>query len=243
MSTFFSTVEERFADWNYQTPKYLYALTRMLKPQVIVESGTYRGLSACWMAKGCQENNTGKVYCIDNFSLKEHVDRYGDPRTHLEGNLKACGIEGWVEILEGDADKVQWPSTVDLIYVDGWHSYEATMHDVLKAVGLGASVVALDDVENCVGPRMVSEILRSDLADKWDFMEFHSDNGLFVMQRKAPKRPITFSQELPLPNTGVDLRFMSREEQGWHFAEAAAITKLDYSGILDQTEHDREVGT
>lgn len=241
--SFFETIEQRFSDWNYQTPKYLYALTRMLKPKVIVESGTYRGLSACWMAKALQENNTGRVYCIDNFSLKEHVDRYGDPRAHLESNLKACGVEGWVEILEGDADKVAWPTTVDLCYVDGWHSYKATMFDVLKAVGLGASVVALDDVENCVGPRMVSETLRKEFYKDWDFMEFHSDNGLFVMHRRSLKRPITFSQEIPLPNPGVDLRFMTLDEQAAHFGEAAAATRLDYSTMMEQTEHDREVGT
>lgn len=237
--SFDSTLATRFADWNYANPILLYALVRMHKPQAVVDVGTYRGLSASWMAKGVQENNFGKVYCIDDFSLHEHVSRYGDPKAHLIGNLEALGIREWVEIIEGKSDQVVWPSAISMAYIDAWHSHNAAKHDFEKALSLGATIIALDDTENCVGPRLFAETVN---LEGWSSMHFHSANGMTLFVKDELKRPVTFSQELP-NNPGVDLRFMTLEEQGTHFEEATKVTGLDYGSILGQTEHDREVGT
>lgn len=234
---FIQTINERFSDWNYGHPIMLYGFIRALKPLVVVESGSYRGFGACWMAKAIQENNFGKLYCIDNFTLTEHVERYGDPRTHLEENLKACGIREWVEIIEGNANEVKWPEKIDICYIDGWHSYEAASFDFGKADQAGATIIAFDDTENCVGPRMFCEEAREKFSSKFDVMDVHSDNGMTIFMRKKPKRPITFSQELPLPNPGVDLRPLTLVEQEQHFKEAAAITGLNYSKVMKETEH------
>lgn len=239
--TFYSTVRTRFADWNYNHPRIIHGFILALKPAVIVEVGLYRGFSACWMAQALQENNTGKLYAIDNFSLREHVDRYGDPRAHVEENLRACGIDGWVQINEGESsDPTMWPDRVDFCYIDGWHSYLQAKSDMMMAVERGATFIAFDDTENCVGPRMLTENIRKGgmLSDEWDFIDIHSDNGLFIMMKRQPKRPVTFSQELPLPNPGVDIRPLSLDQQAEHFAEASAITKVDYGPLLRSTEHD-----
>jgi len=240
MSDFYSTVRERFADWNYGHPLILHGFIRAMKPQVIVEVGLYRAFAACWMARALQENNTGRLYAIDNFTLTEHSHIYGDPRTHAESNLKACGVDGWVEIIEGNSDEVEWPEQVDVCYVDAWHSYTAAKQDFFKAVERGAYLIALDDTENCVGPRMLVEELRR-LAfiggHQWDVMDAHSDNGMTLFLKRQPRRLITFSQELPFPNPGVDLRPLTLEEQRLHFAEATLTTGVDYSPILKETEH------
>jgi hypothetical protein len=242
-SGFYDTITTRFADWTYSHPLFLYAAIRAMKPQVVVECGLYRAFAACWMARALQENNTGKLVAIDNFSLKEHVERYGDPRTHAEGNLKALGVDGWVEIHEGEtSDPAMWPDKVDVCYIDAWHSHDAAKREFEMAVERGAYLIALDDTENCVGPRLFVEQNRAKY-DKlgWDVMDIHSDNGLTIFLKRKPRRPITFSQELPLPNPGVDLRPLTLEQQAEHFAEAAKITKLDYSECLKNTEHDLEL--
>lgn len=237
--TFYTNIEKVFADWHYSHPFFLYAFIRAIKPQNVVEVGTYRGFAACWMARALQENNTGKLHCIDNFSLKEHVERYGDPREHLEENLSTLGIREWVEIHEGESsDPAMWPEKVDMAYIDGWHSYNAVRDDFLTAKDRGAYLLALDDTENCVGPRLFSEHVRA-LTDggEWDVVDIHSDNGLTIFLKRQPKRLITFSQELPLPCVGVDLRPMTLEEQSTHFAEASKVTGLDYRPIMGHTEH------
>lgn len=233
---FHLTIKQRFHDWNYDTPMILGALVKAMKPHSIVECGTYRGLAACWMARACQENNFGKVHCIDNFSLKEHVERYGDPRSHLENNLMACGIEGWVEIHEGEtSDPTMWPDTVDFAYIDGWHSYLQCRSDFEMARERGATLIAFDDTENCVGPRLFVDGFND---SDWQKLDLHSDNGLAILSKKKPRRLITFSQELPLPCTGVDLRPLSLEQHKAHFAEASQITGIDYSTIINHIEHD-----
>ncbi len=241
---FYNTIKERFADWSYQHPLFLYSFIRALKPQVVVECGLYRAFAACWMARALQENNTGKLIALDNFSLKEHVERYGDPRTHAEGNLKACGVDQWVEIREGEtSDESLWPGKVDICYIDAWHSFEACQREFEMAEKRGAYLIALDDTENCVGPRLFVEGMRevSFTNAKWDIMDIHSDNGLTIFLKRQPRRPITFSQELPYPNPGVDLRPLSLAEQKAHFDEAAKTTGLDYSSLYSVTQHDMKV--
>lgn len=239
--SFYETVKEVYADWWYSHPIILHGFLRALKPDVHVDCGTYRGLSAAWAAKAMQENNKGRVVCLDDFSLTEHVERYGDPRAHLEGNLRACGIREWVEIREGNTfDTTLWPEQVDTCYVDAFHSLAAAENDFHKAAMRGAYLIALDDTENCVGPRMLVEKLRRLHfigGHEWDVMDIHSDNGLTIFLKKQPRRPITFSQELPFPNPGVDLRPLTLEQQRAHFDEAAKITGFEYAGILGDTEH------
>lgn len=48
----------------------LYLITRLLKPEVIIEAGTWMGTSTSYLAKGCFDNKKGKVITVD---IKEDV--------------------------------------------------------------------------------------------------------------------------------------------------------------------------
>lgn len=244
--SFYEEVNKVYASWNYDSPRLLHGFIRCMKPQHIVDCGTYRGLSAAWMAKACQENNMGRVHCLDNWSLLEHAHLLEGktPKQHAEENLTHLGVRDWVEFHDGDTkDLIIWPEKVDFIYIDAWHSYEAAHREALEAIKRGAWFLAFDDAENCVGPRMFVDDFASLVhnAPQWQQLDLHSDNGLTTFVKKQPRRLITFSQELPYPNPGVDLRPLTLEQQAEHFKEASAVTGLDYSSILDQTEHDLKV--
>jgi hypothetical protein len=77
--------------------------------------------------------------------------------------------------------------------------------------------------------------------EEWDVMDIHSDNGMTIFLKKQPRRRITFSQELPFPNGGVDLRPLSLDQQLQHFGEARKTTGIDYSPIFGFTEHDMKL--
>lgn len=244
--SFYEEVNKVYASWNYDSPRLLHGFLRCLKPQHIVDCGTYRGLSAAWMAKACQENNMGRVHCLDNWSLLEHAHILDGktPKQHAEENLTHLGVREWVEFHDGDTKDLSiWPEKVDFAYIDAWHSFTAAEEELTQCVRRGASFIAFDDVENCVGPRLLVDTghaIKAHLSD-YQRLDLHSDNGLTIFVKKQPRRLITFSQELPYPNPGVDLRPLTLEQQAEHFKEASAITGLDYSSILNQTEHDLKV--
>ncbi len=240
--SFYEEVNKVFASWNYDSPRLLHAFIRCLKPQHIVDCGTYRGLSAAWMAKACQENNMGRVHCLDNWSLLEHAQilEGKTPKQHAEDNLTHLGVREWVEFRDGDTgNPAIWPEKVDFIYIDAWHSHDAAYFELKECIDRGATFIAFDDVENCVGPRLLVDqtISHEFWADRYQRLDLHSDNGLTIFVKRQSRRLVTFSQELPYPNPGVDLRPLTLEQQAEHFKEASTITGLDYTSISTQTEH------
>ena len=73
-------------------------------------------------------------------------------------------------------------------------------------------------------------------GNQFDCLSISSDNGLALFKLKTPKRQITFSQELPFPNPGVDIRPLTAQEQIAHLEEAGMLPLIDYvrAGL---TEH------
>lgn len=176
--TFFDTVERIYKgkDWWYETPKLLYALACLTKPFSVVEVGTYYGLAACWMGKAMQDNNDGKLYCIENWALG------GDETKEFwENSLMECGVRDWVELVEGDSREVKWPDSVDMAYIDGDHSYEACLFDTMKAFDLGAKCIILDDIDSEPGPRKVADmILTSQDFKEFNKIEIHKHMGILI---------------------------------------------------------------
>jgi hypothetical protein len=226
--SFLDTVESLFSDWNYGHPKILWGLIRALRPDVSVEVGTYRGYGACYMARAMQENRHGKLICIDNFSLTQHVSRYGDPEAHFWSNLEACGVSDYVSLIKGNSNEITWPSKIDFAYIDGWHSLEAITHDFDKCSNAGASTICMDDTVGSVGPRLFTSSIDQ---SKWDVLTLGNDNGITICSRKVKRPQVTFSQELP-GCSGTDLSGSSPDEIRNHIKIASSITGLNYNASL-----------
>lgn len=227
---FFSTVESLFHDWNYNHPRILYSLIRALKPKVVFEIGTYRGYAACYMAQALKENGSGHLYCIDNFTLLDHVEKYGDPVQHWINNLTACDVKSCASLVVGDSTKLLLHGSVDFAYIDGWHSYKAAKHDFEMCAEKGATCICLDDTLNCIGPRkLVAELSR----EHWDVITLPNDNGLSICHRKVERR-VTFSQELP-GSPGTVLTNATDREIIAHLDAASELNNVDYLRFLITT--------
>ncbi len=225
-SGFFETVERLFHDWNYRHPAILYALMRSLKPKVAVEIGSYRGYAACYMSRALQENGSGHLYAIDDFS--EGMQKKYDV-SHWQANLEACGVRDFATICVGKSSLSElWPETVDFAYVDGWHSFKQTRYDFIMAANRGAECICLDDITSTVGPSMFIQFIREEYRKEWDVCEIYRDCGLAICVRKKPKPPVTFSQELP-NHPGVVLTGMTAAEKRKHLDDASKVTGIDYS--------------
>lgn len=223
-SEFFDTVEARFHDWHGDGARILYSLIRWFRPETVVEVGCYRGYSACYMARALQENGSGHLYCIDDFSQTDHAAQYGDPRQHMEGNLEACGVRDAVTIIEGRSDAVEWPDRVDFCFVDGWHGYEACRRDTERAMRT-AHIVVIDDVVSTIGPRKVMDEARWFVG--WDMVCLPQGCGLMLLCRQTPLPKVRFEQEMP-SSPGVAMDGMNDSERRVHFERIRVETGNDF---------------
>ncbi len=167
--------------YQYPHPKILHGLIRWLVPAVVVEVGTHIGMSACWMARALQQNNTGHLYCIDSFCWVNETQE-----EQWNRNLTECGVRDWVTHIRGRSEEVAWPEHVDFVYVDGNHTYPVCKHDGEKARELGARVVCFHDSVSWEGSRKYTEEIRRTWKG-WDFLEEVSEGGLLIAKRRDPK--------------------------------------------------------
>jgi len=111
---------------------------RLPPDAVVVEVGSFMGSSAVLLAGGRKLRGSGRVHCIDPFDGSG--DEYSVPvyealrkprdlplRTCFERNLREAGLSDWVNVHQGTACEIaaHWSLPVDLLLLDGDHSYDA----------------------------------------------------------------------------------------------------------------------
>jgi len=108
-------------------------LIAKLKPQTVVELGTHYGVSFfafCQASK--QFDEPSYIYAVDTWEGDEHAGQYGDEiyyqvlahqRSHY-GQISSLLRQSFDEAASYFGEK-----SIDLLHIDGLHSYEAVRHD------------------------------------------------------------------------------------------------------------------
>jgi hypothetical protein len=168
----------------------LYGLARMLRPDTIIEVGSWRGHSTLWLARACHENGVGRVYALDNWSLAG-----GSPQSLID-TLADAGIERYVVPVNGDSLAIDWPPVVNLAFLDGNHGRLYVESEFQRCVQQTVQTIVLHDTTSWWGPRGLLDELRTDggLRDCYDIAEFPVGDGLTVLQAKAAKPTPRFTE-------------------------------------------------
>ncbi|MDY6801602.1 MAG: O-methyltransferase [Bacteroidota bacterium] len=110
--------------------KILEMISKMIRPQKILEIGTYTGYSAICLAKGLQKN--GVLHTIEiNDELEHFIRKY----------IQKAGLENKVKLHIGNALKIisDLEETFDLVFIDGdkrqYSEYYHTLFDYVKPGG------------------------------------------------------------------------------------------------------------
>ena len=122
----------QFSSWHEHIPFAMF-LIDILRPKVIVELGTFYGDSYCAFCQAVRDLDINtSCYAIDTWLGDHHTGTYGqevlaDLRTHhdpLYAKFSKLIQSSFNEALSQFKD-----GTIDLLHIDGFHSYEVVRHD------------------------------------------------------------------------------------------------------------------
>ena len=153
----------------------------------VVEIGSFKGLSACWLAMGAQmlanakiTAGCGKIFAVDHFKgSPEHqpggthpdpdIARDGTTLNAFRSNIEKAGLTPFVNVIEKpsrDGASSWTGGPIRLCFIDGDHSYEASKEDFTlwsKHVPAGG-YICLHDVGSWPGVTKFAEELANDPA-------------------------------------------------------------------------------
>jgi predicted O-methyltransferase YrrM len=180
-------------------------LVRNIQPTVIVETGTFAGVSTIWLASGLQAIGRGELHTYDIFTMPPPEAPaaalfHSTARASVQERLDRAGLAGLVTLHEGDSastlaashERLRAAGGVQLAFIDGDHSAEGVLAD-LRAVEpllpVGGFLVLHDtfpDVCSWSGPRWLVDNLPVVSAATYQVCDLYlaqTNYGLTVLRR------------------------------------------------------------
>lgn len=165
---------------------FAFWLMNALKPSTFVELGTHSGNSYFAFCQAVKELGLGaQCYAVDTWQGDDHAGRYGDEifttvTRHHDSHYKSFSKlvrSTFDQALAGFADK-----SIDLLHIDGLHTYEGVRHDFESWFPkLTSNAIVLFHDTNVLDRGFGVFKLWEELAAKYPSLEFLHSNGLGVI--------------------------------------------------------------
>ena len=123
----------------------IYLICRLLRPQVVVETGVSDGFSSSFILKALQENNQGRLYSID------FPNQPGHENENKTGWLIPFDLRTRWELIIGDSKQklpalLERVEAVDIFFHDSDHSYEHVLFELDTVWDKLAGIALVDDI-------------------------------------------------------------------------------------------------
>jgi predicted O-methyltransferase YrrM len=186
----------RIEGWSYrQDLALLYLLAQHVPGEgVILEIGSYKGRSTIALAYGARHGGHDLVHTVDpHTGDRQALEWTGVEEIRSEEdfrrNLREAGVEETVVAYTMTSNELarRWPGQrIRILFIDGWHSYEAVTDDIRNWVPLvtPTGVVVVDDYYNY-------DEVRAATADAREILP--------PLQRRAGRMRLAHRAPLPEP--------------------------------------------
>jgi len=103
--------------------RFLTMFSQLVKPEKILEIGTYTGYSAICLARGLREGG-----------ILTTIEKNDELRETALGYFRKAGLTHCIQLLTGDASKVipELQDTFDLVFIDGDKESYVEHYDLIK---------------------------------------------------------------------------------------------------------------
>jgi hypothetical protein len=221
-----------FSTWVDHT-SFGYDLVEAVRPQKLVELGAYNGMSYFVFCQSMIENNIdGLCYAVDTWGGDDHTGDYDESifeevRHHARENYR--GISYLMRMLFNDAVHHFEDESIDLLHIDGLHTYDAVQEDFTNwypKVRPGG-IILFHDIDARQSDFGVWKYW-AELEAQYDTFAFHHGFGLGVLRKPGGE---TATPEHPL----LDLLF-SGDEQEHHKLRQLYIYNSEYLEARNQAK-------
>jgi len=165
-----------------------YDLVEALRPGRVVELGAYNGMSYFVFCQSMIENNIdGLCYAVDTWGGDEHTGDYDESifeevRHHARDHYR--GISYLMRMLFNDAVDHFEDESIDLLHIDGLHTYDAVQEDFnnwYTKVTPGG-IILFHDIDARQSDFGVWKFW-AELEEKYETFAFHHGFGLGVLRK------------------------------------------------------------
>lgn len=178
---------------------WLYRAAKRVKKGVIVEIGSWKGLSTIWLAKGSQAGYRAKVYAIDPHTGAEEHKQAGKVWTYdifLE-NIKKAEIEDIVIPIVKTSEEANKNGNIPigLLFIDGAHDYELVKLDfeLWYPYLINGGIIAFHDSAPWSGWKGPIKVVQEEIYNSNKFVDIGEIKSI-TFAKKKQKRDVTSTQ-------------------------------------------------
>src|SRR5258707_3316615 len=89
--------------------EFLRPVVTTIKPELVVETGTFSGISTLWIAEGLKANGRGRIITCDfDHEIYENA----------KARIQSSGLAEWIELRNESSLEMKVEGTIDLLFSD-----------------------------------------------------------------------------------------------------------------------------